>query len=46
MKALTNEELSKCAPSIFAEVPHKKASDRYVFVPTHKLIEDIRQYKM
>jgi hypothetical protein len=34
------EEIKEKAPSVFATRPHKKCSEKYVFVPTTKIIED------
>jgi methionine-rich copper-binding protein CopC len=42
IKPLTNEELLKVAPSIFSESPIDGVSDKYAFVPTHKVLETFR----
>jgi len=40
---LTNEELFKQSPSIFAETQIEGLSERYAFVPTYKIIETFRE---
>ena len=42
IKPLTNEELFKSAPSIFSENPIETVSDKYSFVPTHKILDTFR----
>ena len=42
IKPLSNEELFKAAPSIFSENPIETVSDKYAFVPTHKLLDTFR----
>jgi len=36
--SLNNEQLRQRAPAIFAENPANKVSDRYAFVPTHRVL--------
>lgn len=42
---LTNEELQKLAPSLFTKVPYHEVSDRYHFISTIEIIEEIRFYR-
>ena len=42
VKPLSNDELLKFAPSIFSENPIEGVSDKYVFVPTFKLLDTFR----
>ena len=42
VKPLSNEALFKVAPSIFSESPIEGVSDKYAFVPTHKLLDIFR----
>ncbi|HSH28980.1 MAG TPA: DUF932 domain-containing protein [Thiohalobacter sp.] len=41
--ALTEAQLMKAAPSIFATAPHHRVSDRYGFVPTIEVIRAFQQ---
>ena len=41
---LSNEELLTQAPSLFTQQPHFKASEKYHFIPTIDIIEEIRSY--
>lgn len=42
-RALTNDELMRFVPSIFAEGKHESRSDRYTCIPTITLLENLRQ---
>jgi len=42
IKALTDEQIKSKAPSIFANVPHERLSDKYVMVQMGKIITDLR----
>lgn len=42
VKPLSNDELFNVAPSIFSENPIETVSDKYAFVPTHKLLDIFR----
>ena len=42
VKPLSNDELFNVAPSIFSESPIETVSDKYAFVPTHKLLDIFR----
>lgn len=42
VKPLSNDELFNVAPSIFSESPIEGVSDKYAFVPTHKLLDIFR----
>ena len=39
---LTNEQLKQQAPALFTEEPHFEVSERYHFIPTIDVIEEIR----
>ena len=39
---LTNEQLKQQAPALFTEEPHFEVSDKYHFIPTIDVIEEIR----
>lgn len=43
LRALSNDQLRIKAPAVFAEQPHSKTSDRYLFVPTIRVIDKMRQ---
>ena len=42
IKPLTNEQLKAKAPSLFTSEPHFEVSDKYHFIPTIDVIEEIR----
>lgn len=42
MQALTNDQLQKKAPSVFALEPWQERSDRYRFIPTINVIDALR----
>ena len=41
---LTNDELYKQAPTLFTEQPHYEVSNKYHFIPTIKVVDEIRQH--
>ena len=41
---LTNEQLKEQAPTLFTLTPHSEVSDKYHFIPTIDVIEQIRTY--
>lgn len=41
-QALSNEQLFKMAPSIFATKPYEKVSERYAFMTTINIVEQLR----
>jgi hypothetical protein len=43
MHALSNDELRRFAPSIFATEAHHKMSERYQFIPTFNVVEAMRR---
>ncbi len=43
IKPLNNDELRKLAPSLFQEQPHHEVSDKYHFISTIQIIEDLRE---
>ena len=40
--SLSNDQLFRAAPAIFAEAPHEKVSDKYTFIPTIDIVEGLR----
>jgi hypothetical protein len=44
IKPLNNQELREIAPSLFTEQPHYEVSDKYHFIPTIEIIENLRSY--
>lgn len=43
MKALSREEITSKAPAAYTTQPHPKVSDKYSFLPTHQLIDDMEK---
>lgn len=43
IKPLTNEQLKEQAPSLFQEQPYHKVSEKYHFIPTIQIIENLRE---
>jgi len=41
---LTEEELRESAPALFTEEPHYEVSDKYHFIPTIEVINEIKQH--
>ncbi len=39
---LTNDEIARVAPSIFAEEAHDSRSERYLYIPTVKVLDALR----
>lgn len=39
---LTDDQIKKIAPSIFAEAEHESRSDRYTFIPTSLIVKELR----
>lgn len=44
IKPLSNEELKNLAPTLFTSEPHSEVSERYHFIPTIDVIEEIKSY--
>ncbi len=44
IKPLSNDELKDKAPSLFTQQPHSEVSDKYHFIPTIDVVEQIREY--
>lgn len=42
VRPLTNEQLKEQAPALFTEEPHFEVSEKYNFIPTINMIEEIR----
>ncbi len=42
IRPLTNEELKQIAPSLFTQQPHHEVSEKYHFIPTIDVIEELR----
>lgn len=40
---LTNEQIARAAPSVFAETPHESRSSRYAMIPTSTVLEGLRR---
>jgi hypothetical protein len=40
---LTDDQIKKLAPAVFAEAPHETRSQRYGFIPTAEIINGMRQ---
>lgn len=40
---LTDDEIRRVAPSIFAEQAHRSRSDRYTYIPTSQVLEGLRK---
>ena len=40
----TNDELYKEAPTLFTQEPHYEVSDKYHFIPTIEVVDEIRQH--
>jgi len=40
--AMTNDQMFALAPSIFAEDKHESRSDRYLYIPTIKVLDGLR----
>jgi len=43
MKVLTKEDILRTAPSVYATQPKETMSDRYVFVPTDKILDNFAE---
>jgi len=41
--ALTDEQMAKVAPSIFAQQAHESRSDRYAYIPTIEILNGLRK---
>lgn len=41
---LTNEQLRELAPTLFTQEPHYEVSDKYHFIPTINIIEEIKSH--
>ena len=42
IKPLNNQELRTKAPTLFTQEPHSEVSEKYHFIPTIDVIEEIR----
>lgn len=42
-RPLDNEALAAYAPSVFADAPSADVSDRYSFIPTHRIVDRLRE---
>ena len=43
MIALTKQEIAEKAPAVYTTQPHPKVSDKYSFLPTYQLIDDMEK---
>lgn len=41
LEALTPEVIKERAPQVYTDKPYDKVSDKYVFLPTHRIVEDM-----
>ncbi len=42
-RALTNDELMRFVPSVFSEEKHESRSERYTYIPTITLLDNLRK---
>lgn len=42
-RPLSNDEIMRAAPSIFADAPHESRSERYCYIPTSAVLEELRK---
>lgn len=42
-KFLTRQEIKKIAPAVFSDRPVKDVSERYVYIPSYKIIDDMER---
>ena len=42
IKPLSNEQLNSLSPTLFTQEPHSEVSEKYHFIPTIDVIEEIR----
>ena len=40
---LSDEQIRRVAPSIFAEAPHDSRSERYAYIPTVEVLTELRK---
>lgn len=43
LQTLTREDIKKSAPAVFANQPANRMSDKYVFIPTHTILDQFAQ---
>ncbi len=43
MKALSQSEIVELAPAVYTNQPHPKVSDKYSFLPTHRIVSDMEK---
>ncbi len=43
LQPLSNEQIAKVAPAVFAEQAHEATSDKYLFIPTINLVNSMRK---
>jgi hypothetical protein len=43
LTALSKSEIQEIAPAVFTNQPHPKVSDKYSFLPTHRIIDDMEK---
>ncbi|HHN0606496.1 TPA: DUF932 domain-containing protein, partial [Pseudomonas aeruginosa] len=39
---LTDDQIRRVAPSIFADAPHESRSERYAYIPTATVLQELR----
>lgn len=43
LTALTPEQIAERAPQVYTQAPHDKVSDKYTFLPTYQIVEDMEK---
>ena len=43
LKALSQSEIMEAAPAVYTTQPHPKVSDKYSFLPTHRIVDDMEK---
>jgi hypothetical protein len=41
--ALSKEQIMEAAPAVYTTQPHPKVSDKYSFLPTHRIVDDMEK---
>jgi hypothetical protein len=43
LTALTPEQIAERAPQVYTQAPHAQVSDKYTFLPTYQIVEDMEK---
>ena len=43
LNSLSNDQIARLAPSVFADAPHESRSERYQFIPTVRVLDAMRE---